>query len=125
MKEFMLYIRNQGQSTLSPDQHEEFLKKCESYIEDLKKQGKLVSAQPLEIRGKIISKQVGEWEADPLDLSQEVNVGYYHIRAKDLEEAIEIAKRNPEFEYKKTARIEVRPIKTSEKITGYVYPKNL
>jgi hypothetical protein len=52
-----------------------------------------------------------------------VIVGYYHILAEDLEEAIAIAKKNPEFAYSTTARIEVRPIKTKEVITGYVYPK--
>ena len=38
MKEFMLYIRNEGEhlSTLSTDQHQEFLKKCEHYINHLK-----------------------------------------------------------------------------------------
>lgn len=39
-----------------------------------------------------------------------------------MSEAIEIAKRNPEFEYGTTARIEVRPIKTKEESTDYVYP---
>jgi hypothetical protein len=31
--------------------------------------------------------------------------------------------RNPEFEYTKTARIEIRPIKMKEESTAYVYPK--
>jgi hypothetical protein len=34
-----------------------------------------------------------------------------------------VAKRNPEFEYGETARIEVRPVKTKEESTSYVYPK--
>jgi hypothetical protein len=38
-------------------------------------------------------------------------------------DAISIAKRNPEFEYGTTARIEVRPIKTKEEGTGFVCPK--
>jgi hypothetical protein len=41
-----------------------------------------------------------------------------------MDEAIEIAKRNPEFEFGTTARIELRPIKTKEKTTGFVYPKS-
>jgi hypothetical protein len=40
-----------------------------------------------------------------------------------LEEAIEIAKANPEFDYNPNTRIEVRPIKMKEGSTGYVYPK--
>ncbi len=58
----------------------------------------------------------------PFNETIEVQVGYYHIVAKDMKEAIEIAKGNPEFEYGTTARIEVRPIKTKEESTSYVYP---
>ena len=50
-------------------------------------------------------------------------VGYYHILAKDIDDAIEIAKGNPEFEYGVKARIEVRPIKVKEETTGFTYPK--
>jgi hypothetical protein len=50
-----------------------------------------------------------------------VQLGYYHILAKDMDEAIAVAKENPEFEYGKTARVEVRPIKTKEETTNYVY----
>ena len=50
-------------------------------------------------------------------------VGYYHIFANDIKEAIEIAKENPEFEYVPSARIEVRPVKMKEEKTEYVYPK--
>ncbi len=39
-----------------------------------------------------------------------------------MDEAIEIAKANPEFEFGTTAKVEVRPIKTKEEATGYVYP---
>ena len=45
--------------------------------------------------------------------------------ASNIEEAIEIAKRNPEFEYTNTARVEVRPIKTKEVSTGLVYPQSI
>ena len=45
-----------------------------------------------------------------------------HILAEDLDDAIAIAKGNPEFEYGTTARIEVRPIKMKEETTSYIYP---
>jgi len=54
--------------------------------------------------------------------SKEVQVGYYHILAKDMNEAIKIAKDNPEFEFGTTARIEVRPIKVKEESINYIYP---
>lgn len=126
MKEFMLLIRNEGdhKATWPPEQHREFLQHCEDYIGSLKKQGKLIAAQPLVRQGKIISGSKGTWKDVPLDESKEVQVGYYHIRAENLDEAVAIAKGNPEFEYGTTARIEVRPIKMKEESTGFVYPKN-
>jgi hypothetical protein len=48
----------------------------------------------------------------------------YHILAKDLNEAVAIAERNPEFEYGTTARVEFRPIKMMEESTGYAYPRD-
>ena len=53
---------------------------------------------------------------------KETQVGYYHILAMDLDEAIKIAKDNPEFEYVPSANIEVRPIKTKETETDFTYP---
>jgi hypothetical protein len=127
MKEFMLLIRNKldHQSAWKAEQHQQFLKKCESYIGELKKDTKLISAQPLVREGKIISGTTGNWKEIPFNETEEVQVGYYHILAKDIDEAVEIAKRNPEFEFGTTAKIEVRPIKTKEKTTGFVYPKTI
>ena len=126
MKEFMLLIRNKGEhlATLSPAQHQEFLKECESYIGNLKRDGKLIAAQPFVREGKIISGKEGAWHEIPFTETSEIQVGYYHILASDLDEAISIAKKNPEFEYGTTARIEVRPVKMREATTGFVYPKN-
>ena len=125
MKEFMLLIRNKidHQTGWSSEQHEQFLRKCETYIGNLKKEGKLISAQPLVREGKIISGKKGDWKDIPFDETKEVQVGYYYILADDMEEAVSIAKDNPEFDYGTTARIEVRPIKTKEETTHFVYPK--
>jgi hypothetical protein len=43
--------------------------------------------------------------------------------ANSIDEAVEIAKENPEFKYVSSARIEIRPIKTKEEQTNFVYPK--
>src|ERR1700739_1554248 len=115
MKEFMLLIRNTGDSKagFSPEVHKEFVQKCEVYIGKLKKEGKLVAAQPLVREGKIISGTAGAWNEKP-----------FYV-AKDMDEAIAIAKGNPEFEYTTTASIEVRPIKMKEEVTGFTYPKTV
>ncbi|HEY6951938.1 MAG TPA: hypothetical protein VI758_05995 [Bacteroidota bacterium] len=125
MKEFMLLILNQGdeKSAMSPDKHEEFVRACEIYIGSLKNDGKLIAAQPLVREGSIISGSKAGWNVTPFDPKKEIQVGYYHILAEDLKDAVAIAKGNPEFEYSKTARIEVRPVKTAEKTTGFVYPQ--
>jgi hypothetical protein len=127
MKEFMLLIRNKfdHQAEWSQEQHQTFLKKCEVYIGNLKNDKQLISAQPLIREGKIISGKAGTWNVIPFNETEEVQVGYYHIRANNIDEAVEIAKRNPEFEYGTAARIEVRPIKAKEKTTGFVYPKTV
>ena len=124
MKEFMFFIRKQSKSetTLSPDQHQKFLKSCESYINKLKDDGKLISAQPIEWTVKIISGTKEVWTEAPFDERKEIIAGYYHLLAKDLDEAITIAKANPEFQYNRDTRIEIRPIKTKEEKTTFVYP---
>ena len=124
MKEFMFFIRKQSDSklTLSPEKHQQFLKGCETYIARLKKEGKLISAQPIEREGDIISYPGNVWKDVPFNETKEVIGGYYHILAEDLAEAIAIAKANPEFEYNPDTRIEIRPIKMKEETTDFVYP---
>lgn len=124
MKEFMFFIRKQGNSedTLSPERFKQFLKACEMYIENLKQQGNLISAKPFAWSGNIISGKPGRWNEKPYNESEEVIGGYYHIFAKDIDEAMDIAKENPEFTFNENTRIEVRPVKMKEDPTGYVYP---
>jgi hypothetical protein len=57
-----------------------------------------------------------------IERTGELQVGYYHVRCADLDEAIAIAKRNPELAFSPTARVAVRPIKTKEAETGFAYP---
>jgi hypothetical protein len=125
VKEFMLLVRNEAdhQDSWTPERHRQFLLRCESYIGELTAGAKLISAQPLARAGAMVSGSKGEWKSGPYSGTKEVIVGYYHIRAASLEEAIDIAKANPEFEFGRTARVEVRPVKTGEPETGFVYPK--
>ncbi len=124
MKEFMFYIRNQkdAKNSLTAEEHLAFIRKCEIYINKLKSENKLIAAQPIVREGVIIKKSEKGWTEKDITADLEVQVGYYHILATDLDEAIKIAKDNPEFEYVPSASIEVRPIKTKENETGFVYP---
>ena len=125
MKEYMFYIRNAGdaKAALSAEKHLEFVKECEVYINGLKSQGKLIAAQPIVREGVHISKKGSDWNVISVDPSKEVQVGYYHILADNIEEAIDIAKQNPEFAFVPSATIEVRPVKMKEEKTNFVYPK--
>jgi hypothetical protein len=120
MKEFMLLIRTEGDHllSLSAEEQQQHIQKVMVYIEDLMKAGKLKSAQPLELESAIISGTKGKLKDGPFNESKEVVAGYFLILAKDMQEAIDIAKRNPVFESSSTARIEVRPIKILEGING-------
>lgn len=124
MKEFIFYIRNEkdAKKSLTAPEHLAFIKKCETYIGALKKENKLIAAQPIVREGVIIKKSKGGWTEKDITNDKEVQVGYYHILANDFDEAVNIAKDNPEFEFVPSASIEVRPIKTKESETGFVYP---
>ena len=124
MKDFIFFIRKKSNSekTLSPEKHIEFLKSCETYIGKLKSEGKLISAQPIVWEGKIISRTQNHWNDHAANEQGEIIGGYYHILAADLNEAYEIAKANPEFQYNPDTRIEVRPLKMKEANTGFTYP---
>ena len=101
-----------------------FIKKCEVYIGRLRAEEKLIAAQPILREGFIVSRNESGWKSIEVDPSKEVQVGYYHIRANDIEEAIAMAKENPEFEFVPSASIEIRPIKMKEEQTNFVYPVN-
>jgi len=118
MKEFMLLVYTEGDHLLrlSPEEQQEHIQKVMVYMEDLMKTGKLKSAQPLELEGAFISGVKGKLKDGPFNETKEVIAGYFLIQAKDLAEAIQIAKNNPIFESATNARIEVRPIKVLQGI---------
>ncbi len=112
MKEFLLLIRTEGDhlEAMSPEQQQLHIQKVGNYIGSLMQEGKLKGAQPLEMEGKIISGKKGKIKDGPFNETKEVIAGYFLIVAKDLDEAVEIARANPMFEDSE-GRIEIRPIK--------------
>ena len=77
MQEFMLLIRNQKdhQSEFTTEMQEEFVRKCEVYIGNLKKNGNLKAAQPMVKQGKMLSNPNNAWEEGPFNENKEVIVG--------------------------------------------------
>jgi len=118
----LIYREGDGKTNHSPEELQKFLKEIQAYITDLMETGKLKRAQPLVSEGKMISGTPGAFKDGPYNESKEIVVGYYHIVAKDLDEAVAIAKANPEFAFTKCTKIEVRPIKLMEDAISFVYP---
>jgi len=118
MQEFMLFIRTEGDpwQLMSPEQMQAHVQKGINYIGGLMEKGILKSAQPLDMQGKMVSGEPGAFKDGPFNETKEVIAGYFHIVAKDLDEALTIAKKNPIFEDGLGAKIEVRPIRTVEGI---------
>lgn len=113
MKEFILFVRTEGDplKTKSPDELQKHFQKIFAYIDNLKQQGKLLGSNPLEMEGKMISGKKGAMKDGPFNESKEVIGGFFHIKARDLDEAVEIAMANPIFE-EGYGKIEVRPVKS-------------
>lgn len=100
---------------MSAEQQQRHVQKIGNYIKGLMEEGKLKGAQPLEMDGAMLHGKKGVFKDGPFNESKEVIVGYFHILAKNLKEAVQIAKANPMFEDQE-ARMEIRPIKTLEGI---------
>lgn len=117
MQEYLILIQAEGdpRETMGPVVHQEHIRKCGEYIARLKEAGKFFSAQPLQLKGALLEGSKGVIKDGPFNETKEVIVGYYHIQAESLEEAVEIAKENPVFQ-DFTAKIEVRPILKEEGI---------
>jgi len=113
----MLLIRTENDhlATMSPKEQQQHVQKIGNYIGKLMQEGKLKGAQPLEMSGAIIRGNKGVFKDGPFSESKEVIVGYFHIIANDLNEAITIAKANPVFETGE-ASMEIRPIKNMKGI---------
>lgn len=112
MQEFMIFIKTKGDhlAGLSPEQQQQHVKKIGRYIGGLMESKKLKAAEPLDMSGAIIHRNKGVFKDGPFNESKEVIVGYFHVVAESLNEAIEIAKENPMFEDTEGS-IEIRPIK--------------
>jgi hypothetical protein len=112
MKDFLLLIRTEGDvwTSLSPQQLQEHIEKGTDYIGNLMKHGKLKSAAPLDKGSRIVTDTNGTIKDGPFNETKEVIAGYFHIAAKDMQEAVEIARSNPIFQDIPT-KIEVHPMK--------------
>lgn len=112
MKEYLLIIKTEGSvwTDLSPEQLKSHLEHGGAYIGDLMKKGILKGANPIEKSGsRIVTGSSGTLNDETFNEGKEVVAGFFHIAAKDMDEAIKIAKDNPIFNDIAT-KIEVHPM---------------
>ena len=116
-KEFMYFVYSDGNrvTDLSSKKQQLHVQKIGTYIQNLAETGKLINAQPLEARGVLIGSKKGVFNKSDLNKNKRIISGYYHILAKDMTEAISIAKADPRFE-EDGWEIIIRPIKKVEGI---------
>lgn len=112
MKDYLLIIRTEGDvwTSLSAEQLQQHIERGTAYIGKLIKDGILKSAQPLDKGSRVVTESNGILKDGPFNESKEVIAGYFHIVARDIDEAVAVAKANPIFKDIPT-KIEVHPMK--------------
>lgn len=94
----------------SPDAMQAQMEKWFAWIEKLQKSGQYVSGGSLLPEGKVVSARTVT--DGPYAESKEIVGGYFIIKAKDYQEAIEISKDGfPDFEF--GGKVEVRQVMKS------------
>lgn len=111
MKDYLLILKTEGSvwTDLSPEQLQKHIEHGGAYIGNLIKEGILKNANPIDRGSRIITGSNGILKDGPFNESKEVVAGYFHIVAKDIDEAVAIAKANPIFNDIPT-KIEVHPM---------------
>jgi hypothetical protein len=111
MKEFLLILKTEGSvwTDLSPEKLQQHIERGGAYIGKLIKEGKLKNANPVDQGSRLVSASNGVLKDGPFNETKEVVAGYFHIVAKDMDEAVAIAKANPIFNDIPT-KIEVHPM---------------
>ncbi len=106
----MIFFRGEHwDKGLSPEELQEVMSKVMGWCDGLQKGGRLKAGQPLGSEGRVISGQKNGTIADgPFAESKEAVGGYLLIEAKNLDEAVAIAKSCPTLRYGIT--IEVRNV---------------
>src|SRR5438477_12599796 len=94
---------------MSPEQMQQNMNKWFAWMGQLRSQGKFKAGQPLGDEGQVLSGSKGSVVTDgPFVEGKEEVGGYLIVAAKDLNEAVALAKGCPIFDNDGT--VEVRPI---------------
>ncbi len=107
MERFMYLFRG-GLQSESPEEMQKHMQKWFAWIEELKKKGKYLSGEPLNPGGKTVSGPKKSVTDGPFTEGKEVIGGFFIVNAKSYDDAVEMAKDCPDFNYGGT--VEVREV---------------
>jgi hypothetical protein len=107
---FLLIFRGtEWYKGLSPEQMQQVADQWLNWFKRLTEEGKVLSGNPLENEGKIVSGKNGRMVSDgPFAESKESIGGYFLLAVNSLDEAVAIAQQCPGLAY--GIRVEVRAI---------------
>ncbi len=114
MSNFLYLIRGGHESfmALSAEEKQAHMQDWGAYMGGLKENGQLIDGLPLNEDGKVVESR-GEVITDgPFAEGAEVVGGYLIVSANDINEAVELSKKCPIFDY--GGNIEVREIMSME-----------
>ena len=108
MSEFV-YLYRGGESGRSPERAQQMMQKWMAWFKDLAEKGHIKDrGQPLERAGKLVAGKHKTVTDGPFAEAKDVVGGYTLIEASNLEQAVELSKGCPIFEF--DGAVEVRPV---------------
>ena len=107
MEKFMLIFHGGMKQDASPAEMEANMGKWMAWVENLNKEGKYVSGEPLLPGGKLVSGPASATDG-PYTEGKEVVGGYFIINAANMEEAVAECRNYPDFEF--GGQVQVRQV---------------
>jgi hypothetical protein len=109
MKDYLFLFRGGLDFTTAPaEQVQQSMMKWKTWIEELTKDGRYNSGERLARNGTVVKGDQKQIIDGPYSESKEIVGGYISIKADDLQEAIEISKDCPIFNY--DGNVEIREV---------------
>jgi hypothetical protein len=109
MEKFMLIFHSGGtgnSNLTSPEAMQAHMGKWMAWVDRLRKEDIYVSGEPLVPGGKLVSGAGGKTVTDgPYTEGKEIVGGFFIVKAEDINQAAEIAKDCPDFEYGGTVQV--------------------
>lgn len=105
MEKFMLIFHGSMPPDQSPEQMQASMSKWMAWINKLNKEGKYVAGEPLLPGGKQITGKKKTVTDGPYTEGKEVVAGFFLIKAKDMNEAINICDDYPNFDKEGTVQV--------------------